>query len=125
MVKIEELRIGNLLYIAGKERAITEISYDEDGDDTVIFTPREPSFECCHISHASPIVITSKELKRFGFKETQNNRFEKDGFFCYIVLGEEGWKCWVNLIKDDFTIVLINFVHELQNFYYTLMNKEL
>lgn len=71
------------------------------------------------------IPITEELLLKFGFEKKDKGYF-KDDFFCYLVYGGgSGWKTWVNMVKDDFTLALVGQVHQLQNLYFALAGEEL
>ena len=117
-METKELRIGNF---------IEDIHYPElilfTGVDLELFAGLYDG--TILESDLQPIPLTEKWLLDFGFEE-KDSKFYKEGFFCYLIYGgESGWKTWVNLCKDDFTLSLIGQVHQLQNLYFALTGKEL
>jgi len=105
MLKIEELRIGNLVYFndnmfSKKENKIDEI---EKVNKNFVIDKTNKNTIIGEIENYKPIEINEEILLKFGF--TKNEIYYKNSFFNY-----------VNEIK---------YVHRLQNIYFLFTNKEL
>lgn len=71
-----------------------------------------------HVSDIAPVPLTKEWLLKLGFEFWENEEYwVKHGFPC-ISFNKRIW-----LIGDH--KIEINYVHELQNLYFVLMNKEL
>jgi len=69
-----------------------------------------------------PIPITEKWLKDFGFKRQNNawNGPHKDDFSLWNPIGETDFT-----LNDTVLCPKVDYVHQLQNLYYTLTGKDL
>jgi len=66
-----------------------------------------------------PIPLTEEWLLKFGFKsDPENIVFEINGLLVY----KQDSTFWFDLISDS---IEIEYVHQLQNLYFALTNKEL
>ena len=124
-MKAEELRIGNYVidYEAEPETTIywqveeiQRLSNDKALNQTIGVTYRNGSCWSCDIK---PIPLTEDWLLNFGFKYNG---------FCYEfnkhevrLINEFNIPYWI----DSNFITNISYVHQLQNLYYALTNKEL
>ena len=120
MVKLYELRIGNFFEIElppkGK-RKIKKIS--EIRQKQVLL--EDTSY---HLNKLIPIPVTEEILLECGFKKfqwiTEANVFTLDSFNC--ILDENG----VQVFSSDYSnLKPVKYLHELQNLYFDLKEKEL
>ncbi len=110
-MKSTELRIGNLIFQSGQITTIENISRSINDWERV---NNKRLFDC------TPIPLTEEWLLKFGSEiyefDHKENQYRlkdrliviRDGFFC-----------------DYVTSVKFEHVHQLQNFYFALTNKEL
>lgn len=110
-MEINELRIGNLLQDAkGRICKVTELT-----EDRFI----APSIMGALTTHPhEPIKLTKDWLLRFQFTNAKNSSNFVHGDF--LLYGTTVGGFWFD--KNN---MLFNYVHELQNFYFTLYKKEL
>jgi len=105
MLKIEELRIGNLVYFndnmfSEKENKIVEI---EKVNKNFVIDKTNKNTIIGEIENYKPIPINEEILQKFGFNLEDKSSTYYNQFF-------------LNKIK---------YVHQLQNIYFLLANKEL
>jgi hypothetical protein len=109
-MKVQELRIGNLVEFNGVNYKVETI--DLGGyiglSDIILF-------EQLHIDDLKPIELTEEWLIRFGFK-----KFGPDFINPSLLIRNtiEGFKT----IKHG---IMVNHLHQLQNLYFELIGKEL
>jgi len=102
-MKASELRIGNFIHIHGK---LIEIQKEDFNFDEKFMTS---------------IIITEKWLFKFGFKGTEGYYYDSEiGAIEFYYEGEI-------LVCDifDHRNENIKYIHQLQNIYFALTNKEL
>lgn len=113
-MKANELRIGNFL--------IMDLPF---GTDKMYKVSNE--FFNLNIEYFKPIPITEEWLLKFGFEQ----RLTKDWFFNDKLVIEKSFKGDVFWIRfrvfesESIEIAKLKYVHQLQNLYYALTNKEL
>jgi hypothetical protein len=120
MVKLYELRIGDFFEIdlqSPGKRKIKKV--EEIGQKQVLL---EDAW--CHLNKLIPIPITEEILLECGFKKfqwiTEANVFTQDNFNC--ILDENG----VQVFSSDYNnLKPVKHLHELQNLYFELKEKEL
>jgi hypothetical protein len=119
-MKAEELRIGNYLLHDGYFIK----SYSVDGFINVIK----------NIDNYEPIPLTEEWLLKFGFeKRSKEKEFFIEHFYIlgYTVVNRSQWKKDMSLEGfgitecDNYIPADIKYVHQLQNLYYALTQKEL
>jgi hypothetical protein len=109
-MKVQELRIGNLVNFNGVNYKIELL--DLDGyiglSDIILF-------EHVHIDDLKPIELTEEWLIKFGFK-----KFVPDFINPSLLIRNttEGFK----IIRHG---IMVNHLHQLQNLYFALTGKEL
>jgi hypothetical protein len=113
MIDAKELRIGNYIYI---NRAHGKGQKQKKVKQVNIHYLKELDF--CEKKYIEPIPLMEEWLIKFGFVWNENGYFEKNHFkitdemqFLFFNLGD-----WFKKI---------NYVHELQNLYFSLTNQEL
>ena len=110
-MKANELRIGNLILLDG----VNELYLDGIGEDEV----HSSEGGYLEVERIEGIPLTEEWLLKFGFIKCLpgGSLFMLDGFSVY-VFGSEGMYEGRNHIK-------IEYVHQLQNLYFALMDDEL
>jgi len=125
-MKVEELRIGNLIYSTALDINISiyGICYDEEYNKYSIevqdeFNDLVTAFE--------PIPLTEEWLLKFGFIIHNRSWLELTEDMRLEYLENEGLKICIettySLLYDN--LKHIKYVHQLQNLYFALTNKEL
>jgi len=111
MIKASELRIGNLLEIAGETIAVTSI--DDDSLGTTSYFNGRMGMNDCLCANASPIPITKEWLNKLSC-----GPISASPATCYIDLdqGREFSGIYIDHIK---------YVHQLQNLHFALTGNEL
>jgi hypothetical protein len=112
MIKANELRIGNKVFLKSLNKIYTiECGFDiekiEDGDD------------------ALPIPLTEDWLLKLGFEKTMTWTYTIDllgSLKLVYYLGEKGWSLGFKNYSDFSNL---KYLHELQNLYFALTGKEL
>jgi hypothetical protein len=102
-----ELRIGNYVFDnLGGILKIKGVNIDSD------------------LSHLKPIVITEDRLEKLGFEKqmswTWRIHISGNNYLIFYV-GEKGW----SLGNKEYSVLDCKYVHQLQNIYFVLTNKEL
>lgn len=123
MIKSNELRIGNYLYIPGldrivKVRSVFKTHFTCEDKDGVCF---EESFRMNY----QPIQLTEQWLLGFGFEFMTSRQgqtyYHIDGWTVLYTYGS-----WYYSTSASITIGLkLQFVHQLQNRYLSLVGEEL
>lgn len=142
MIKENELRVGNLVYddenvIMKVARIETKEFNDWNGDSeiTVIF---QTLTEANHYKESiiNPIPLTAKLVEQLGFKKDETTRsiyrIDEDKYLTISLDVDEINKIHFPFAKtnhheagEHFSFYGIRYVHELQNFYFTLTKREL
>lgn len=117
MIKSTELRIGNFLYYKNtNDLATVELIHKKHydcRDEFGNFTPNG-SYE--------PIPLTKEWFNKFGYyNENRPDHFEKDE---YTIDAHPFWIC-NEMFIDDKNGVRIKYVHQLQNLFFALKQREL
>lgn len=115
-LKANELRIGNYLNTIHGIKRVSDISVDR----YCWFTDNQ----------CEPIPLTEEWLFKFGFEKINRNfllEFYNNGCFFYDLNKKEFWIGGYDSCASSqgFTVDNIEFVHQLQNIIFTLINKEL
>jgi hypothetical protein len=118
-MKANELRIGNLVLDGNKEIQVFMLDVDLDRD-RVNYTG---------IEGLKPIPLTKEWLLKFGFEDVkQYNDFSfqklmNDGlFFCL----DDSLEVYIGQMQYfSHSLVVIKYVHQLQNLYFALTQEEL
>jgi len=117
-----ELRIGNVVsrIDLGNEELIIE-TIIELGQKATISGPIKV---ICEYDDIHPIPLTEEWLEKYGFTQDERNKFEW--------WDEEGGTSFDNCLTGPFRtytngghVVLIEYVHQLQNLYFALTGTEL
>lgn len=131
MIKANELRKGNLVQTGIIEKVIIEVkTIHEDGVNETFsefdldYPDSPPLRNVRKFEDLEPIPLTAEILERYGFTYTASFgecRFSKDELEM-----DENFNPLVQE-KDEYLFYgkRIDYLHELQNFYYDLNKKEL
>jgi hypothetical protein len=127
MIKPEELRIANLLKTSSKSLNYAEIATVRKIEPEVIFFEELWAGE--YPSGIDGIPLTPEWLEKAGFKYAEGffaDDYTKRPITLYNNPFKEGWTV-ENLFGQQITedILVIQYVHQLQNLYYALTGKEL
>lgn len=128
MISIQELRIGNHVFLDGKKVEIDEISIS---GQVGCITQDNDWFGVDADDRLSPIPITEELLKELGFGKIKDPRFDyakryenNRGLFVSIITdGVIRIESWDGLILRGNTIC--QYLHQLENFVYLTTKKEL
>jgi len=139
-MKVNELRIGNLLYTNNEHRkddlgkvvcvvAIdSERSYKDKSETVTIYNIDDKWKDTFGqwIDFLKPIPLTEKWLLKFGFISNGWN-YELGTFKLHAQRKNELGEFINNefSVKDIIISFNINYIHQLQNLYFALTNKEL
>ena len=116
MLKITDVRIGNLV-----QDELCEKRFDLKIDDLD------------NLKKLNPISITREELESLGFEREEMIDEDDDVYFLYsrLFLGDEQLYTIVSSndinfeLADPIEIKEIYYIHQIQNIYYSIENKEL
>ena len=132
-LKVEELRIGNLVYddeniVVKIEHLMSDRYMDWNGgfDNSNVDFSKESDAENIYNSDFNPIPLTEEWLLKFGFTPSYVEgitAWYKDDFVVYQAEEDdkEFFGCMFNATWNKIWMA----VHELQNFYYALTGQEL
>jgi len=108
-MKAQELRIGNLVQFYSKKRGAWKL----DKVHSDYFKPKE-------LSNVKPIPLTEEWLERLGFNDGSDLQITENIYL--IAMSDNS----VRLAESgNFIGVNIQYVHQLQNLYFALTQKEL
>jgi hypothetical protein len=142
MIKENELRVGNLVYddeniIMKVARIETKEHNDWNGvsENTVVFQTLTEANNYRE-SVINPIPLTEKIVKQFGFVRDESSthrmyRIDKDKYQTISLLVDDNDICFPfaktnhHEAGEHFSFMGIRYVHQLQNFYYSLNHREL
>ena len=132
MIKENELRLNNLVMVNYKTDLLSKVTWIQEGSINVTFD-RQPDLVngiVCSVNDLIPIPLTEEWLIKFGFKAIN--------FLNGYLVQEKGYKYMDMIIRYgcfdghrflfDFSnekCVNLKYVHQLQNIYFALTNKEL
>ena len=128
-IEARELRIGNIFLIDGVPQKVLAIvpngnstSFVSGDYFNVIYLHHEykTSYEVYSNEDIEPIQLTDEWLVKFGFEESEFV-FSKNMYF---IKGLQIWKC-NDMFLCDKNGIYIKYVHQLQNLYFALREKEL
>lgn len=136
MIDYKEVRIGNLVSYEGKEYRIAGIYKDYPFLDTIEFGAGVVEWK-----DLEPIPLTEERLLKFGFEKRKGNKFptlkvkgsrfytSRFNYFRVNVFQRCLTVQYSSNVKDKendlYTIDNIQSIHQLQNLYFALTNKEL
>ena len=116
-MKATELRIGNKLFDYN-DRIITINLIDYPIQVKEYFVGCKENHSRYTIDDIKPIPLTEQRLKDFGFRKYSSTQYDKDDFWSIKYEGERGF--YSNQLE-----CYIKYVHQLQNLYFALTDKEL
>ncbi len=122
-MKVEELRIGNLLRDKVTKTELRVIKLTEQ--DIVTYVIDRSMFPLLDGWGAEPIPLTEEWKLKFGFEKT-----EWDNFNSYrLIIGNNDYAIVLysdgNCEVGDIITCKIEYVHQLQNLYFALKSEEL
>jgi len=121
-MRINELRIGNYVLFGSTNCKVIEIQED-------CFYAENSSQEILKNTWAKlkPIPLTEDWLLNFGFVKSDNqyNRFEKGAIGVVLLENNHCVDIYDSYNEFHTSLVLINYIHQLQNLYFSLTNEEL
>lgn len=116
-MKVEDLRIGNLVYHDGK---IVKVVGIDKKHVNILKDPLQKYFHVVPIDALEPIPLTDEILVNIGFKRLPW------GLIIGKLLFKDHNKCtYLELEIGNGLRVKVIHLHQLQNLYYSLTNKEL
>lgn len=123
MIQANELRIGNLVLMDGKEVGI--ISEIRSNHSKVIYQGEvngniSTRFSLIEFIRLEPIPLTEEWLVRFGFRKTFDSPFEDFEWSDNNLQLSEKFDCYLGKFTQP-----IKYVHNLQNLYFALTGEEL
>ena len=120
IMKAEELRIGNSIIINGD--VVNNIGWGVIKD----VSDKNIGFKDCYLDilKHEPIPLTEEWLESFGFINQDDKMYELSydqfDFECYYSYSGGTWNSRLNEVD-----LVIKYVHQLQNLYFTLTGEEL
>jgi len=122
-MKVEELRIGNLLRDKVTKTELRVIKLTEQ--DIITYVIDRSMFPLLDGWGAEPIPLTEEWKLKFGFEKT-----EWDNFNSYrLIIGNNDYAIVLysdgNCEVGDIITCKIEYVHQLQNLYFALKSEEL
>lgn len=130
MIKIEELRIGNLLQVAKDmpynkhlEGEIVKVYHIEQNKniDIVGGVFSDYTLICLGSDRLSPIPLTEEWLKRYGFENVLPNQYKLSGTSVQVFIHQDKWLYRIGNVSMKH----VQTVHQLQNLHYCLHGQEL
>lgn len=113
MIKANELRIGNFVDWNGEVGIVSQLL-----EKDIFFKCGETDL----YDAINPIPLTKEWFNKFGYyNENRPNHFEKDE---YTIDWHIFWDCNGMFIEDK-NGIRIKYVHQLQNLYFALKQREL
>ena len=114
-----ELRVGNYFNVLGRDRVLQGVS--NTSANTVLYTYYADFIGLLPIKliHLKPIPLTEEWLLKFGFEK--DNGYYFNGSIIMIEFCDEGFH---EAVIDN-TGISFKHVHQLQNLYFALTQKEL
>jgi hypothetical protein len=126
-MKVQELRIGNLVSFDGVTLIVESIDLGGYIGLTDIIL-----FEQLDKDDLKPINLTEEWLIKFGFKYKEAGEYKKSGYFLEIINQDQDTFIFANnkLQVSIYTLSIfidinIEYIHQLQNLYFALTGKEL
>lgn len=121
MIKPEEIRKGVFISILPEGmqtdfnwRTVSGVDKDDDGWYVILDRFGDKPLDECY-----GIKLTKSIVKQFGFKETDPLYFKDDQFHVCFTDSKIHFGMFEHHIKE------IKYIHELQNIYYAITQKEL
>lgn len=125
MVKIRELRLGNIVEFNGKEAKVIDIYRKLPVEIGGVSKPAVgilcDDFETVHEDDLNPIPINREFLIRNKFVEFGSNLFHKNNLFVCLY-PDRAKAYYVSAMSAE---IRLDYIHELQNLYYCLTKEEL
>ena len=127
MIDVRELRVGSYVYLFRSitPSKITDIGYSEiEKDRYEAGGLSSGSVFRTYVDNLNPIPVTNELLIKCGFRKEKDSFYRAD--LGNIVLIQYGY--YIQLMEctsETIPVVKIEFLHQLQNLYYSLTGREL
>jgi hypothetical protein len=122
-----DLRLGNLVEYPGWNKDGTSAFFkvrDIFGeDDKIALTNGIIQLPQTRLEYIKPVPITPERLDKLGLKYLQNACWEFGSMRIYNLSDEENPRYRITLAGHE--LCIINYVHQLQNFYHSITFKDL
>lgn len=125
-LRSKDLRVGNYVNYNNTVHIVNEIQKNTIKISWIDSKNiKEDEFDCLYKNILS-LPLTNKEIEKFGYIKDDNNLIENRDLYInnsdYIIENNNGtiWLC-----NQFGRIAIIEYVHELQNLYFSLKNEEL
>jgi hypothetical protein len=126
MIKTD-LRLGNLVEYPGWNKDGTSAFFKVRAifweDDKIALTNGVIQLPQTRLEYIKPVPITPERLDKFGLKYLQNACWEFGSMRIYNLSDEENPRYRITLAGHE--LCIINYVHQLQNFYHSITFKDL
>ena len=124
MIKANELRIGNMLHFPFTNEKVEVLGINAHVENFKIINSisfkKESNLYCEKISVLKPIPLTEEWLLRFGFDVSEG--FKNSYILNSVEIYLQDGLYWCDFGNDR---VEVKTIHQLQNLYFTLTNKEI
>ncbi len=132
MIQPQELRIGNYVDVFDKIDEIKSINENEHGGFCK-FKNNPYQYYLCHNGEAliKPIPLTEEILFKFGFEKIKSDEYPHKYIINKYMSDEveienlNSQNCFIFSHGKKFSSIKIEYVHQLQNLYFSLTGKEL
>lgn len=127
-MKFKDLRIGNWVDTPRGYRFVDELSYKKTlENDYNYFLGLRGLSERYYITYCRPIPLTEEILLKCGFVEDGNKWFNKDSIILGYMTTDKYLQCEIKANEFDtkWRLLDIKYLHQLQNLYFALTEKEL
>jgi hypothetical protein len=122
-----DLRLGNLVEYPGWNKDGTSAFFKVRDifweDDKIALTNGIIQLPQTRLEYIKPVPITPELLDKLGLKYLQNASWEFGSMRIYNLSDEENSRYRITLAGHE--LCIINYVHQLQNFYHSITFKDL
>jgi hypothetical protein len=122
-----DLRLGNLVQYPGWNKHGTSAFFKVRDifweDDKIALTNGIIQLPQTRLEYIKPVPITPERLDKLGLKYLQNACWEFGSMRIYNLSDEENPRYRITLAGHE--LCIINYVHQLQNFYHSITFKDL
>ena len=116
MIDVKELRVGNLVRMAGANYPVCTIH----SDNTLRLLSGSGSIGCFKTALVKPIPLTEERLIKFGFEISYDGDWIYYSKGAFIISGKNK-----NTLRLWYKDIMVSDVHTLQNLYFALEKQEL
>jgi hypothetical protein len=122
-----DLRLGNLVEYLGWNKDGTSAFFKVRDifweDNKIALTNGTIQLPQTRLEYIKPVPITPERLDKLGLKYLQNSCWEFGSMRIYNLSDEENPRYRITLAGHE--LCIINYVHQLQNFYHSITFKDL